>query len=112
VISNLNLQQVLADQEEKGSAKLPLDVAYLILSRKVGVDQTRGTSLIEITVRNPSYDVASDIANNVAEVYKQYRMESWTGPHTGGIETLKTALATNEASCTPSKQISTRFAPR
>jgi capsular exopolysaccharide synthesis family protein len=96
VISNLNLQQVLADQEEKGSAKLPLDVAYLILSRKVGVDQTRGTSLIEITVRNPSYDVASDIANNVAEVYKQYRMESWTGPHTGGIETLKTALATNE----------------
>ena len=83
MISNKDLRHVFADQEEEGAPELTPDQAYAILFRKVAVDQTRGTSLIEITVRNPSPEVAADIANNVADVYKQYRMESWTEPTPG-----------------------------
>ena len=53
VISNLDLQHVLAKQEQAGEQEWPLDLTYAYLYNKVGVDQTRGTSLIEISVRNP-----------------------------------------------------------
>jgi len=94
VITNLNLTHVLADT---GEPDLTLDQAYALLYKKVGVDQTRGTSLIEISVRNPDFKVAADIANTIVAVYKKYRMAMWMDAHNTGIESLKVALTTNQA---------------
>jgi len=95
VISNLSLQRVLAEQDQPGSPEWSPDLAYAYLYNKVAVDQTRGTSLIEISVRNPRFDLAAKIANEVADVYKKYRLESWTDAHKTGIESLQLALSTN-----------------
>ena len=74
-----------------------MDLAYAFLSRKISVDQTRGTSLVEISVRNPNPDLAATIANTVADVYRQYRQKYWEDTHSTGIESLKVALSTNQA---------------
>ncbi len=100
VITNLNLQHVFADQFQAGDPDWSLDDAYGFLSRRVSVDQTRGTSLIEITVRNSDPKWAADIANKIAEVYKEYRKESWLGDRNRGIDSLKVALSTNQAALT------------
>ena len=74
VITNLSLQHLLAEQDQPGEPDWTPDQAYAELYRRVAVDQTRGTSLIEIAVRNPDPVGAKDIANTIAEVYKKYRM--------------------------------------
>jgi capsular exopolysaccharide synthesis family protein len=96
VITNMNppLTHVLADP---GEPDLTLDQAYALLYKKVGVDQTRGTSLIEISVRNPDFNVAAKIANTIADVYKKYRMDMWNDAHDTGIGSLTVALSTNQA---------------
>jgi succinoglycan biosynthesis transport protein ExoP len=95
VITNLNLQHVLAEQDQL-TADCTLDEAYGILSRRVAVDQTRGTSLIEITVRNSDSKWAADIANRIAAVYKDFRKEAWLSDRTNGIESLTFAISTNQ----------------
>src|SRR5665213_1716193 len=50
VITKLNLQEKLAQQA--GDTTWSLDDTFTILSHKVSVEQTRMTSLIEISVRN------------------------------------------------------------
>ena len=95
VITNLNLQHVLAEQDQL-PADYTLDDAYGTLSRKVAVDQTRGTSLIEITVRNSDSKWAADIANKIAAVYKDFRKEAWLSDRTNGIENLTLSISTNQ----------------
>jgi capsular exopolysaccharide synthesis family protein len=97
VITNMHLTQVFAQQEQAGEQEWSVDQAYGYLYSKVAVDQTRGTSLIEITVKYPDPVGAKDIANTIAEFYRKYRMEEWNGPHTAGIESLKEALSNNQA---------------
>jgi capsular exopolysaccharide synthesis family protein len=95
VITNMNLTHVFAEQAG-AQQDWNVDTAYANLHSQVTVDQTRGTSLIEITVRNPDPTYAARIATAIYESYKKYRMESWTGPHTGGIERLQESLSNNE----------------
>jgi capsular exopolysaccharide synthesis family protein len=97
VISNLNLRHVFAEQDQAGEADWTPDQAYGYLYKRVGVDQTRGTSLIEIAVRNSDPKWAADIANKIAEVYKEYRKASWLGDRNRGIEGLRGSLITNQA---------------
>jgi len=96
VITNMNLTHVFAQTEQAGAPDWNVDTAYAYLHSKVTVDQTRGTSLIEITVRYPDPNEAALIANKIADVYRDYRKESWTGPHTKGIASLKESLTNNE----------------
>jgi capsular exopolysaccharide synthesis family protein len=93
VISNLNLTHALA---EEGEPDLTPDQAYAALFRKVAVDQTRGTSLIEISVRNTDAKMAASIANTIVDVYKKYRMAMWKDEHSTGIASLEVALTTNQ----------------
>jgi capsular exopolysaccharide synthesis family protein len=98
VITNLNLTHVLASQVDEPDWSL--DQTYAFLSRKVAVDQTRGTSLIEISVRNSNPDIAATIANKVADTYKQYRLDLWQSTRQGGIDALESQLAVKQAALT------------
>jgi capsular exopolysaccharide synthesis family protein len=95
VITNMNLTHLLAEQDQS-STDYSLDYAYSILSKRVAVDQTRGTSLIEITVRNSNAKSAADIADKVAAVYKEFRKEAWLSDRTNGIASLTVAISTNQ----------------
>ncbi len=95
VITNLNLQHVFAQQEQAAADFTP-DQAKDYLYKRVSVDQTRGTSLIEITVKNSDYQWSADIANKIAAVYKEYRKQRWLGDRNKGIESLQAALVTNQ----------------
>ena len=99
VITNMNLQEVFARFEQGGEQNVtPLtsDQAYAYLFRRVSVEQVRGTSLIEITVKYPNAEEAAHIANTIVEFYKKYRMESWVDPHARGIESLQESLSNNQ----------------
>jgi polysaccharide biosynthesis transport protein len=92
VIVNLDLTEKLAQQN--GSATpWSIDETFDYLSRRLSVEQTRMTSLIEISVRNPSPELAAKIANGVADSYKQYRLDQWKDSRGGGIEALEKSQA-------------------
>ena len=96
VISNLSLQHVLADQDEKGSQDWTMDRTYAALANRVTPDQTRGTSLIEISVKNPDPEMAAKIANTVADVYRERRTNSWQQDRTSGLDSLEAELTNNK----------------
>jgi hypothetical protein len=56
------------------------------------------TSLIEISVRNQSPELAASIANAVADSYKEFRTDQWKDSHLRGIKALeeKQASMTND----------------
>jgi hypothetical protein len=66
VIVTLHLDEKLAQQN--GAARWTIDDTYEYLKNRVSVEQTRMTSLIEISVRNTDPQMAADIANRVADL--------------------------------------------
>ncbi|MDF7801993.1 GNVR domain-containing protein [Pontiellaceae bacterium B1224] len=72
VINRLNLQQEWGHNGEK----LPREVALKILRNSVAVFQQRDTSLMVISVKRDRPDEAADIANELAETYRDYRLDS------------------------------------
>jgi len=87
VIAKLHLDEKLALQN--GAARWPLDVTYLYLKNRLTVEQTRMTSLIEISMRNTDSDLAAKIANEVAESYKEFRLDSWKQSKGRGLAKLE-----------------------
>jgi capsular exopolysaccharide synthesis family protein len=73
VITNLNLNHRWA-QRMKEENDLRLDIAYSILKGMVDVRQSRNTSLIEIRVVSEDKLEAAEIANKIADVYREYRL--------------------------------------
>jgi len=96
VIEKLGLRKTLA-QQNGDSGEWTIDEAFDYLQRRVSVDQTRGTSLIEITVRNPDHDIARDIANAVAQSYTAFRTEAWRSTRTTGIDAVKQEVEKQQA---------------
>src|SRR5579872_2669342 len=99
VIEKLQLRQKLAQQNQE-SGEWTTDEAFDYLQRRVTVDQTRGTSLIEITVRNASPDLAKDIANEIARSYTDFRTDAWRSTRTVGIDALTVEIAKMQAQFT------------
>ncbi len=93
VITNLNLDQIFSKQ---GDRTLTVDETYEVLLRRIKVDQTRSCSLIEIWVFDSSPVLASQIANKIAEVYKDSRLEAWTSSRNAGIKALQENLDQEE----------------
>jgi polysaccharide biosynthesis transport protein len=91
VITTLHLDEKLAKQND--AARWSPDDTFEYLVHKVSVEQTRMTSLIEISVRNQSPDLAAIIANAIADSYKQFRLEQWRSSKGRGIEALELKLA-------------------
>jgi polysaccharide biosynthesis transport protein len=87
VIYNLHLDEKLAAQN--GYTRWTMDETYDYLSKRISVEQTRMTSLIEISAKNPDATLAKDIVNGIADSYKRSRLESWKGTRGRGIESLR-----------------------
>jgi len=71
VINRLNLQV----EWGKAGEKLPRDVAFKILKNSIGVFQQRDTTLIAISVKRDNPNEAAKIANEIAEVYRDSRLD-------------------------------------
>jgi capsular exopolysaccharide synthesis family protein len=90
VISDLHLDEKLPEQ--LGLPRWTMDETYASLSKMIDVEQTRMTSLIEITVKNSSAQMAANIANAIAESYLKARKEQWSQTHNGGIDAYQKRL--------------------
>jgi succinoglycan biosynthesis transport protein ExoP len=90
VISDLHLDEKLPEQ--LGLPRWTLDETFGYLSKMINVEQTRMTSLIEITVKNQSPQLAAAIANAIAESYRNSRLDQWRQTHNGGIEAYQKRL--------------------
>jgi capsular exopolysaccharide synthesis family protein len=88
VVNRLDLQQ----EWGKGGEKLPREVALKILQNSVDVFQQRDTSLIVVSVKQDNPDVAADIANELAEVYRDSRLDLAIKNARGAIDKIDEAL--------------------
>jgi capsular exopolysaccharide synthesis family protein len=87
VIANLHLDEKLATQN--GYPRWSMDETFDYLSKRISVEQTRMTSLIEISARNPDPQLAAAIVNGIAESYKNARLQAWKGTRGRGIEKFR-----------------------
>ena len=71
VINRLNLQEIWGKKGEK----LPKEIAYKILRSSLEVSQYRDTSLISLTARREDPKEAARIANELADVYRDARLD-------------------------------------
>ncbi len=88
VINRLNLQKAWGKEGEK----LPMDVSLKILKNSISVFQQRDTSLIHISVRLDNPDEAAKIANELAEVYRDSRLDLALREAREAIDTIAEAL--------------------
>jgi polysaccharide biosynthesis transport protein len=87
VIANLHLDDKLAAQV--GDTHWTMDQTFGALHSKISVDQTRMTSLIEISVKNSDAKMAADIANAIVDAYRDSRLEKWKSDRYSGIFALQ-----------------------
>lgn len=88
VINRLNLQEEWGRDGEK----LPRDVAYKILKNSIGVFQQRDTSLIVISVKRDDPNETAKVANELAEVYRDSRLDIAQKEARGAIDKIAEAL--------------------
>ena len=92
VITNLNLNRKWAERfKEEG--ELRTEVTYQLLKNQISVSQTRNTSLIEIKVYSEDRNEAANLANEIARVYKESRLNRWKDVSEKGIAKLEEELA-------------------
>ncbi len=87
VISNLSLTKKWAPKFKE--AELPLDLTFQLLQGQIDVRQSRNTSLIEIHAFSEDKREARDLANEIAKVYKDYRLNERRQMTKGGIDILR-----------------------
>lgn len=71
VINRLNLQEVWSQKGEK----IPKEIAYKILRASLDVNQHRDTNLIALTANRQDPQEAARIANELAAVYRDARLD-------------------------------------
>jgi polysaccharide biosynthesis transport protein len=74
VIRNLNLQRVWGAELNEDKSPVPPDLALQILQRSMRVEQDRDTTLMNISVRSEDPKRAAEIANEIASVYRDRRL--------------------------------------
>ena len=88
VINRLNLRV----EWGRAGEVLPRDVAYKILKNSISVFQQRDTSLIVISARRDNANEAAKIANELAEVYRDSRLDLASKDARGAIDKIAEAL--------------------
>ncbi|MDF7826052.1 polysaccharide biosynthesis tyrosine autokinase [Pontiellaceae bacterium B12227] len=88
VVNRLDLQK----EWGKAGETLPREVAYKILKNSISVFQQRDTSLIVISVKRDNPEEAADIANELAEVYRDSRLDLAMKSARGAIDKIEEAL--------------------
>jgi capsular exopolysaccharide synthesis family protein len=92
VITNLQLNRKWAEKfKEQG--ELRTDQTYASLKGMINVEQARNTSLIEIQALSQDRAEAAVIANEIARVYKQSRLNSGAERARQGLHTLEEEMA-------------------
>src|SRR3954467_14441219 len=71
VIDELKLQ----DKWARGGVRPTREQAYMVLRRKLQVDEIRNTDLLQISVFDTNAQEAADIANKIVSVYQDKRVE-------------------------------------
>ena len=87
VIEDLNLQNVWA--KRWGTETLKIGEAYQVMLGQIDLRQSRNTSLIEIRAYSDVKQEAADIANKIAEVYRETRTKYRQDLSLGGINALE-----------------------
>jgi capsular exopolysaccharide synthesis family protein len=95
VIEQLNLNDVWA-KKYGADSKLKTDETMILLKRVMDLRPVRNTSLIEIRVYSDKADEAARLANTIASVYQDYRLELSRRKTTGGIKILQDQLLEQE----------------
>ena len=101
VITRLNLQEKWGRDGEK----LPLNVTHNILKNSISVSQQRDTSLIYISVRRDNAGGAAKIANELAEVYRDNRLELSRKENRSAIDKIAEALQTQRIRVDAAEQL-------
>jgi capsular exopolysaccharide synthesis family protein len=91
VIEKLNLNVVWGQKYGTGTLK-PTETIELIRGR-IDLSPTRNTSVIEIRVYGDKPEEAAELANAIAEAYREHRQEKGRKLISGGIEALKSQFA-------------------
>ncbi|GDY19478.1 chain-length determining protein [Verrucomicrobiota bacterium] len=95
VITDLGLREKWA--QRYGSPVPLLDTeAYGVLTKRLDLRQVRNTSLIEIRVFSEIPAEAREIAQKIAEVYRDNRLNAKRSMSAGGIKKLQEKLETHE----------------
>jgi polysaccharide biosynthesis transport protein len=88
VITNLNLNKKWAEKYQ-AEGELTTEQSYRILRGQIDVQQSRNTSLIEISAYSEDNNEAALIANTIAEVYRNARLDSRKVATARGVSTLE-----------------------
>jgi len=91
VVDSLKLDQAWSNQNY--GEKLSRKDAIALLRSRLDLEADRNTKLIDIGAKSDKPDEAADIANAVAEAYKQYRLETRSNEMAAGIEALQRKYA-------------------
>ncbi len=93
VINRLNLQEVWGEKGEK----LPKEIAYKILRSSLDISQYRDTSLISLTAQRQDPKEAARIANELADVYRDARLDLKYKEMTRAMDALNNELEKQQA---------------
>jgi len=88
VIEQMGLDTVWSKRYHT-EGKLKKNEVYQILKRQIDVQQARNTSLIEIKAYSEDKKEAADIANTIAKVYRELRLDQKRESSQRGIEALE-----------------------
>jgi succinoglycan biosynthesis transport protein ExoP len=88
VITNLSLNKKWAEKYQ-AEGELRTEQSYMILKGQIDVQQSRNTSLIEITAFSEDNNEAAVIANAIAEVYRNARLDARKFAIDRGVKTLQ-----------------------
>jgi capsular exopolysaccharide synthesis family protein len=76
VIRSLNLQKVWGAELNEDKSPIPPELALQILSRSLRVEQDRDTTLMNISVTSEDAKRSAEIANEIANVYRDRRLNA------------------------------------
>ena len=93
VIANLNLAGIWGERYNESGEPLDPERVYQMLAQRVQVDQYRNTSLIAILATGEDKLETVRIANEVANVYRDWRLSAKHDEISGAIAVLKSELA-------------------
>jgi polysaccharide biosynthesis transport protein len=88
VIDQLHLEKVWGEKFNNG-VPFTKTMAIKWLKGRLDVRPVRNTSLIEIRVYSEDKDEAAKLANTIADVYRQHRLDQRREMTLGGVETLQ-----------------------
>jgi capsular exopolysaccharide synthesis family protein len=92
VLDRLNLQQKWSAKQDSKGGQIPRNICMTILENSVQVNQYRDTSMIEISVFRDDPEEAMRIANEIAEVYREYRQTTKRGEIRSSVQVLENEL--------------------